>query len=175
MEQLQEYDYSKLGGWCLAKETVDWIDKNIKHGSTILELGSGEASYQLSKRYKIYSVEHDPSYLNIHENVNYVYAPLFKTEFSKFCWYNYKNIKIAVEGFGIKQSLLIIDGPIGHDRLNYLCYMKKCGISLDCYIIVDDTNREADNLLAQTLACMLYRKTEKIFTSCGKSFTVIHY
>jgi hypothetical protein len=45
-------------------------------GSTILELGSGWASGELSKHYRVYSVEHDEKWLDAFDT-NYIYAPLY--------------------------------------------------------------------------------------------------
>ena len=67
-------------------ETVDpkvrimfrWIRKNIKDGSTILEIGSGSTTRELAKHYKVFSVEHDYRWANKYPEATYIHAPLKK-------------------------------------------------------------------------------------------------
>ena len=48
----------------------------LPDGKTVLELGSGWGSSQLAKHYKVYSIEHDSTYVGKYPDVNYIHAEL---------------------------------------------------------------------------------------------------
>ena len=73
--------------WSISKELFDYIRKILPEGSTIVELGSGWASEQLSKYYTVYSIEHSEKWLDKY-NTNYIYAPIKNNWYE----YNYTNI-----------------------------------------------------------------------------------
>lgn len=44
-----EYNKENLDGWAIPREAFEWIYENLPHGSTILELGSGNGTKELGK------------------------------------------------------------------------------------------------------------------------------
>ena len=69
-------DRKRLGGASVEYGLVLWMLRNIKHGSKVVELGSGNASKEIAKAFKLTSIEHNEDYLNSHDNVKH--APLVK-------------------------------------------------------------------------------------------------
>jgi len=80
----------------------------------ILELGSGEGTIELKKRFnEVTTVEHDSEYLNQAENVTYVHAPLKPYSDKYFrdatLWYDPEIIK-TIDG---SYDAILVDGPKG--------------------------------------------------------------
>ena len=65
--------------------------------SIILEFGSGMGSKTLAEICAVYSIEHDERFLDIHESVNYIHAPLKEIEplsdFDEIKWYDIEKIR----------------------------------------------------------------------------------
>ena len=154
-------DYSNLDGWSLSKLAIDYILENLKEGSTILEFGSGDATKELVKRYKVYSVEQNIQWIGYVPESTYIYAPIVNG------WYDIESV--LPHQWPI-YDFLLIDGPIGSDRLNFLSHLEK--FNLNVPILIDDTNRGPDKELAGALSFILKRKSITI-DGGYKSFTVI--
>lgn len=156
-------NYESFGGWAISKELFDWILENIPTGSTILELGSGNGTKELVKFYNVYSVEHDIRWVDLVPKSNYIHAPLVDG------WYD---IEVLKEKLPISYDLLLIDGPIGENRVNIMRYYDMFNKNVP--IIIDDTNREND----KNMSLFLLEKFNKQFTftvECGdKKFTIIY-
>ena len=75
--------------WMLPNTAFEWIEANIASGGTILEFGSGEGSKRLAISYSLYSVEHNPEWLNV-SGGKYLYAPIkLSDEFNnEIGWYD---------------------------------------------------------------------------------------
>ena len=135
-------------GWSLPKKAFQWIEENIAFGSNIVELGSGHGSTRLSENYHVWSIEHDEQWLNISSS-NYIHAEIIRYSINgkERFWYNPEKIKNALPQ---KYSLLIIDGPpstIGrHGVLDFQEIF-----DWNCHILVDDTHRTEDKLIADEL------------------------
>ena len=69
-----------------------------------------------------------------------------------------------------KYDLLLVDGPIGEDRLNFLNHYKD--FNCDVPIIIDDTNRTIDKELSTTLSKLLNKSTTEIWDG-EKKFTIL--
>lgn len=131
-----------FGGSGITKNLRDWIWQNISKGETVVELGAGLVSTRiLRKRFTLFSVEEDLNFIGLYSNVTYIHAEIDSTT----NWYSLKPEQLPK-----KFKLLIIDGPSGsHLRRNIL----------DCdwifertqTIIVDDTWRESERLLAKSI------------------------
>ena len=91
-----------LGSWALPAKAIEWIKDSFDHGSTILELGSGQGTGVLSKYFKMISIEHDERFLNKYQS-DYIHAPI------KDGWYDSKVMTSKVPQ--ISYDLLIVDGP----------------------------------------------------------------
>lgn len=128
--------------WSLHPNTYLLIDKLLKPGQTILELGSGESTRILSEKYNVISIEHDEKYIGVHKS-HYIYAPLKPikpTAEFPFCaeWYDSDVIKREVPN--LKYDLMIIDGPIAGTR----CGLRKYHdlFNFDVPVIMDDSQRD---------------------------------
>ena len=115
-------------------ELFAWIVNNIKHGSTILELGAGNTSTRyLSEYFTLYSVEDNPEYCNLW-NSTYIYAPL------KDGWYD---VDVLKDNLPKEYDALLIDGPVGAgNRTGILNNLDL--FNLDAVFIFDDTSRETE-------------------------------
>ena len=152
-------------GWMLPNEAFDWIENNIPPQSMILEFGSGDGSNLLLEKYSLFSVEHDPEWLE-HTDSNYIYAPITANNTStlnnEIGWYDRKYLSDLPNQI----NLLIIDGPTGE--------IGRSGI-IDCldlivrpdYILVDDTDREKEYSLSKKL-CEYYMAEVSHHTSSQK-------
>jgi cellulose biosynthesis protein BcsQ len=154
-------NYDSFGGWSISKEMFNWINDNFPENSVILELGSGNGSIELVKKYKVYSVEHDEIWLNKSDEVNYIFAPLVDN------WYDTKILK---KNLPKKYDLLIIDGPPGWLRENIINHLYL--FDKHVTIIVDDTNREIDSNMSKTIA-EKFKKNIFEISSDDKKFSII--
>lgn len=159
MEKNDKYD--SLGGWSISKTLFEWIKTNIPIGSVILEFGSGEGTKYLTEYYDVYSIEQNEEWVGYDPKSNYIYAPLING------WYD---MDIITNNLPEKYDLLLIDGPIGDDRINFLRHYEE--FNCDIPIIVDDTNREIDEALSRRLKNLL-NKTSTEMGDDEKKFTVL--
>ena len=91
--------------WSLGYNVISQIVMRLPPGSTILELGSGESSRCFAELgYRVYAIEHDKNFLDVHDGVNYIYAPLDPDT----GWYNLEGVKKKLPE---TIHCLIIDGP----------------------------------------------------------------
>jgi hypothetical protein len=159
MGQTLKYDKKNLNGWALPEEAIEWIYNNIPEGSTILELGSGNGTKELVKRYKVYSVEENKKWLELVPETTYIYGSIK----------SYKNDKphtrgwfddSVIEKFPEKYDLLIIDGPTGNNRVNFLNFYEH--FRNDVPIVIDDTQRGGDKLMAIEVSKLMNKKILEI-------------
>lgn len=143
---------SDEAAWMMPQEAFEWIENNIPPGSKILEFGSGKGTERLAENYTLFSIEHDPEWMNKF-NSNYIYAPikLYEQDSQRkgIGWYEIEIIKenLPEDDF----SLIIIDGPpasIGREGImNHLWILEKSD-----YILIDDLQREKEFELSQMIA-----------------------
>jgi len=94
----------RWGGSGIEKIVFDFIRENLTPGSTILELGSGDAStFHFTKRYRVYSVESDPEWVGRYPSA-YIYAPI------RDGWYD---TEILRTGLPTEYDMIFVDGPLG--------------------------------------------------------------
>lgn len=161
------YDQNALGGFSISEDLFLYILKTLEKGSTILELGSGTATGELAKYYKMYSIEHDKGYLNLQPS-NYIYAPI--RNYENHLWYDIDHLKCQLP---TNYDLLLIDGPPGHIGRRGFYYFLEL-FHTDITIIFDDAQRNYDLQVALDVAEKL-KKPYKIYTcSDGKKFVVIN-
>lgn len=142
----------------IARTTLEAIRETCKRG-TIIEFGSGVGTRRLAETFDVISFEHDPSWIIYHNEpkITQVLAPLSDG------WYYRRIVQGHLESLVFKSELtgVLIDGPphlIGRfGILNHLEYLKPY---LNCPIFVDDTNREADMILATRLGEALGRSVK---------------
>lgn len=136
-------------GWALPNRAFQWIEENIPFGQNIVELGSGEGSSRISKNYELWSIEHNETWLHTSSS-NYIHAEIipYSVNGSEGFWYNPEKIKQALPK---EYDLLIIDGPpstVGREGV--LVHHEL--FSWSGYVLIDDTHRSQDKLLADQIA-----------------------
>lgn len=138
------------------------IHETVPPGATILELGSGEGTGVLAQTYTMYSVEHDPAFLNKYDS-HYIYAPISDG------WYCPDMLRGKLP---TRYDALIIDGPPGTiGRAGLLNHLDL--FNWDCHIFIDDTNRKEEAVIYMRLLDF-----ERLFDighePDGRSFAYIH-
>jgi tetratricopeptide (TPR) repeat protein len=161
-DQLRKmYEIQNLNQWAISENLFLYILETLPVGSTILELGSGTGTGELSKYYNLFSIEHDKAWLNKY-NSSYIYAPLVNDS-----WYNPKILK--TELLNLNYDLLLIDGPPQHRRAGILENLNLFNLNIP--IIIDDVNRKVDRDIMIAIASHL-GKLPKIYEG-NKYFAVI--
>lgn len=151
-----------FGGWSLDKKLYNYIRKILADGKTILEFGSGWASGKLSKHYTVYSIEHDPIWLNRY-NTHYIYAPIVNN------WYD---VEILKNNLPDSYDLIIVDGPphiIG--RRGFFNFLHLFNTNVP--IIFDDVNRRAEYELLKDVANKLNKPYIILKGSTNKQFGIV--
>lgn len=161
------YDKNALGGFSISEDLFLYILKTLEEGSTILELGSGIATVELAKYYKMYSIEHDKAYLSLQPS-KYIYAPIKNYENHR--WYDIDYLKCQLP---TNYDLLLIDVPTGDiGRYGFYYFLEL--FKTDITIIFDDANRNAELKLALDVAEKLGKPYEIYTCSDNKKFIVIN-
>jgi hypothetical protein len=92
-----EYNKENLDGWAIPREAFEWIYENLPHGSTILELGSGNGTKELVKYYNdAFNGEKltEENYKEVFENHKNTVIDMVKKSNSELLIYNFE------EGWG---------------------------------------------------------------------------
>lgn len=162
--------------WALPAEARRWIEDHIPPGGVVLELGSGSGSPLLRNYFdRVVSVEHAAGFLWRYPRVEYAFAPLKPVPLSTGAgarraiprggpnptWYDPDKVKAAVDSAGA-YSLLIVDGPPGSSRVGMLSFLEVFGPQLlQAHVLIDDTDRMADAVVARELAVRLGRRVKE--------------
>ena len=154
-----------LDGWSISRELFAWIKDKLPLGATILEFGSGNGTKELAKFYNVISIEHNKEWIGVAEGSEYHHAPKVDG------WYNKQVVEKAIKGRSIKA--IIVDGPPGTGHRNGIInFLMENSYLLEASIIVDDTNRKKEKILANNIADIAKRKAIHI-DGHEKSFDVI--
>ncbi len=142
-----------FGNWSIDKDLYDFIRKVLPEGNTILELGSGFSTGELSKYYTMYSVEHDEKFLDKYDST-YLHAPLKKHKKLKNHesteWYDAAVLRDLLKG--LKYNLLLVDGP-PQTRSGFVKYINLFDTS--AIWIFDDAGRSIDRAVVNSAASVL--------------------
>ena len=168
------YDTSTEGfhNHSITENLYNYIRKTLADGSTILELGSGWGTGQLSKFYTMFSVEHDEEYLGKYDST-YLHVPL--KEHKKLAnhhttlWYDAEVLKTMLEN--ISYDLLLVDGP-PQTRSGFYKYMTL--FDEHKIWVFDDMHREIDKRVVNSTASRLRRPYVVYISDDGKPFAVIN-
>jgi hypothetical protein len=140
-----------FGGWAMNRFTFDYIRSILPEGSTILELGSGHGTGELSKYYKMYSIEANEQWLNKF-NSTYIHAPIKYYDQlytapsinGNTGWHDYTILKSALKD--LKYDLIFIDGPEGkYGRGGFLKHLNLFNTNVP--LVFDDVNRSPEKEL----------------------------
>lgn len=151
-----------FGAWSISKGLHNYIREVLPEGRTMVELGSGWGSEQLSKHYTVWSIEHNSEWVGKYDT-HYIYAPIVNN------WYDSKIIK---EQLPKDYDLLLIDGPAQKPNRRDLFFDNIDLFKTDIPIIVDDVQWKEEYKLMVKIADHLQRKF-KVFKSKQKKFGVI--
>lgn len=126
---------SALGGWAIEQQVVNFIQKQLPAGKSILEFGTGIGTEALLRNYHVTSIEHNKRFA-YSRSVDHQchHAPIIDG------WYD-----SAIVCDALKKSfdLLLVDGPPMQLRQGILNHLE-CFQQLHCPIIFDDMQREPD-------------------------------
>ena len=158
------HDYERnLNGFAIGKNLYEYIVRSLPKGATILELGSGYGSLELSRYYNMYSVEQNIEWVNKFPGINYIHAPINpETQ-----WYT----EDCLSQLPKEYNLLLLDGPGGYPRNGFFQYIHY--FNTQEIIIVDDTHRMAEATFAFQLADKL-RKRVKHIQEYDKSAVILY-
>lgn len=159
-----------LNGWALSEQAMKWIYDNIPEGSTVLELGSGTGTKELVKKYTVYSVESNVSWFGLVPESNYIHCPLttyVANSGERFKWYK---TSVLVEKMPDNYDFLIIDAPVGEDRVNILHFLHL--FNFDVPVLIDDTHRGLDRDMALKIA-LFKKKDFDEFVGREKNFIIL--
>jgi len=148
-----------FGGSNISEELYRFILDIVPKGS-LLEFGSGAGSTQnLSKHYKMYSIEHNAQYVGAFDST-YIHAPI------KNGWYDVDVLKSNLPE-EYEYDAVLIDGPIGEgNRSPVLNHLDLFGNFKDKWVICDDTHRYGELHLFTSLLTILKHSTVYL----GKDF-----
>ena len=151
--------------WNLEPQAILWVYAHLKQGKHILELGSGKGTRELSKGYRMHSVEQDP--LVRRYDSDYVFAPI------RDGWYDPEVLKKQLPA---SYDLLIIDGPIAGGKWNSVRSKLMSYLFLfnqEVPIIIDDVERADEKLLMEQMRRILNRKVTIFYDRIKKGQTAI--
>lgn len=130
-----------FGGSNICKEMFDFISDKLEAGSTILEFGSGEGSTgQLSKLYKMHSIEHDKKYVDAYDST-YCWAPIDQNT----NWYSLNIVEKFLSD--VKYDMVLIDGPVGSEPRFGAWHNHELLDLKGKWLIIDDTHRVGEMVL----------------------------
>lgn len=130
--------------WMLPDEAVEFISRRVKPHWTIVELGSGKGSKALANlvpQGRLFSVEHDPTWVGVCGSSTYIHAPI------RNGWYD---ADILREQLPPRYDCIVVDGPPG--GIGRMGFLKNLELFRDVPIIVDDAHRKPEFELAVAVA-----------------------
>jgi hypothetical protein len=123
-----------FGGWSIDEIVFNWIKNNLDSEKLLIEIGSGQSTEELIKKWNVISIEEDIEWVNkFHKN--YIHAPI------KDNWYDFDVLKANLPK---KIDGLIVDGPAKGSRMGFADKIEFFIEKNPEIIIFDDTNRIED-------------------------------
>jgi hypothetical protein len=148
--------FQRTDNGSISPELFHYIRELLPDGATILELGSGEGTRELSKSYRMYSIEHNRRWLNKYKST-YIHAPLVGG------WYD---VEILDRNLPETYDLILVDGPPAHkkniSKSRYGFYRNIRLFNTKVPVIIDDVHRPYDREHLVRLGKLL-GKEPKIF------------
>lgn len=155
-------DLPPLGGFSFDQAVLSWLHEHLPAGKTILELGSGNGTAHLVKRWDVVSVEHSPRFVGLHGST-YIHAPIVDG------WYDTEVLRAQLPS---EYDLIFVDGPpgsIGRDGF----YTHFSLFRDDVPVVLDDTHRPQERQLVRLLAEHLECKPQVEHCTDGRTFAVL--
>ncbi len=150
-----------FGGASIGQKLYKTVTDNIPKGAIMLEFGSGNATKEFSKIYKVYSIEDQKKWINHCKESTYIHAPQINYEGYK--WYDIKTIK---DNIPEKYDFMLIDGPKGSDgapaRVGFEKHINE--FNLDIPMFFDDTHRPYE-----------FEQAERVAKLVGKELITLDY
>lgn len=137
-----------FGGSGITEDVFHAICREIEKGDTVIEFGAGDASTPaLASRFNVYSVEHDPAFLDRHP-VTYIHAPLVNGWYSR---------KVLEQRLPQDYRLVLLDGPPG-DGDNRALFLNHTDLfRKDAVYVIHDVHRPEEHALAIKIGQWLER------------------
>lgn len=152
-------DSDRFGGWSIDQAVFGWILSNLRVGSSILELGSGWATGELSRYYKMISIEEHDTWLNKYPS-SYIYAHSLNG------WYDRESIKSELPKFSY--DLILIDGPHQNHRLKLMDNLDLFNWELP--VVIDDCQESNFMSMAKELAENHCKRPMQIINGLGYDY-----
>ena len=151
----------RFGGWSIDQKVFGWILSNLQVGSQILELGSGWATGELSRYYRMHSIEDSINWVNKYDS-HYIYAP-------GNGWYD---MAVLDQELGrIDYNLFIIDGPENFQRQRIVDNARVFNWAVP--VIIDDCQEPHIMQAAETIAKDFCKRPSFLITGEQKKAMVI--
>lgn len=129
-----------LNDMAISDEMFKYLKNNLKFGKTILEFGSGTGTIELTKHWKVFSVEQNKEWIGKAPKSTYIHAPINHED----RWYDKK---IVFDNIPKKYDLILVDGPMNSQYRDGICqFWDKLDTSVP--IIFDDTHYGPDREVA---------------------------
>lgn len=163
-----------LDAWAIGPQTFKKITEVLPMNSTILELGSGNATQLLSKYYSMISIEESKEWLNKY-NSKYLYVPsvLLKTQYEEFpvdpTWYDVEILKSELSTIQ-HYDCILIDGPKGYR--GGFWYNKELFNLHNTTLIFDDTHDIHHHKLMELVSNYVGKPYQE-FNDGNKKFGII--
>ena len=150
--------------WSISENCFNYIRELLPENKIILELGSGCGTEQLSKYYKMYSIENYEGWVDKYDST-YIHAPIKSYNKSDVWWDNEPYIApegipgeegwydpdIVKENLPNKYDLILVDGPNGmFGRGGFYKHLDLFNTNVP--IIFDDINREPERILMEKVS-----------------------
>jgi hypothetical protein len=144
----------------------DWIETHLPEGSTILEFGSGPGTERLGSKFKMFSIEHDATWVGTSKKSTYVHAPIVNR------WYDVNAVKVLLSKIE-KYDLVLVDGPTG--KIGRKGLLKNLELFNDKVIwVFDDVNRPNELKIMKDF-CNKSNKSFVIYKGENRSFAITNY
>lgn len=140
-------------------ECFNFIQGILPHGNIILEFGSGRATKELGKLYKMYSVEDNPAWQGKYSDyTTYINCGIKKYD-SEFTapdipqnvgWYNPDELFPQLP---TRYDMILVDGPLGNGRVGrggFYKFLDK--FNTDVPMIFDDVQRDPELILMKKVS-----------------------
>lgn len=146
-------DTTKLGGWAISIDAVDYMMRHVQRDKHVLMLGAGSSLPELRKVWTTHCIEHNPDFA---ERYNATLVPMVGR------WYDPQAVAGIVRDMDPKPYCCVIDGPPGYMSLRSMAFDVLVSADFEPVkvFVVDDVQRQDESVLAMRLLRRLDRKAK---------------